>query len=409
MKLAIALVTGLLMAAALPALAATITVDAAGSGDYLTIQAGLNAANDGDIVEVVAGNYTGAGNKDLSFGTKNLTLASQSGAALTIIDNEGEGGHRLFNFISTSQDTTCVIDGFTIQGGRFVQAGSPGGGIRIEISCSPKFVNCVIRNNHSYGGSGGGAYVNNFCDPVFQSCAFESNTALSSGGGLYCASSSQAMIRNCTFTNNQCSSGFGGGLAFNNSGLPIVRTAWFEGNVSGDQGGGLGSWQTDATIINAVFLNNLATTGGGAYYGQDAEDDFSGCTFVKNRALVDGSIYYAWQNGLPTFTDCIFAFSQPTDDRASTFYCDGTTFPMLIYCCSYSNPDGNTPCGDVLLSIEEDPLFCDITRDDLTLALNSPCLPAGNTWGRHMGALANGCVLSPVEERSWGTIKAMYR
>ncbi len=410
MKLATAMAMALfLTAAAFPAQAATIIVDAAGSGDHLTIQAGLDAANDGDTVEVVAGTYTGSGNKDLSFGTKNLTLVSQLGPDLTIIDNEGESGHRLFNFISTSQDTTCVVEGFTIQGGRFVQAGSPGAGIRIEIYCSPKIVNCIIRNNHTYGSSGGGVYVNNYCNPVFVSCVFESNTALSSGGGLYCSTNSQAMIRRCEFFSNQCSTGFGGGLAFNNTGLPVVRGCWFEGNASGDQGGGLGSWQTDATILNSVFVNNLATTSGGAYYSQDAEDDFFRCTFLKNRSLGEGSVYYAWQNGLPTFTDCIFAFSQPTGGRASTFYCDGTTSPQVVYCCSYGNPDGDTPCGDVMFSIESDPLFCDITRDDPTLAANSPCMPAGNPWGRSIGAYDQGCVLSPVTETSWGTIKAMYR
>ncbi len=410
MRLAIIVVVALTLAVcATPTTAATIIVDAAGGGDHLTIQAGLDAANDGDTVEVVAGTYTGSGNKDLSFGTKNLTLISQDGPYATIIDNEGESGHRLFNFISTMQDTTCVIEGFTIQGGRFVQAGSPGAGIRIETYCSPKFVECIIKNNHSYGGNGGGVYVNNYCDPVFVSCRFESNTALSSGGGLYCSTNSQAMIRGCTFESNQCSTGFGGGLAFNNTGLPVVRGCWFEGNASGDQGGGLGSWETDATILNSVFLNNLASTTGGAYYSQDAEDDFYRCTFVKNRALVDGSVYHAWQYGLPTFTDCIFAFSQPTDDRASTFYCDGTTSPQIVYCCSYGNPDGDTPCGMVLLSIESDPLFCNIETDDLTLAANSPCMPAGNAWGRTMGTYGQGCVLSPVTETSWGTIKAMYR
>lgn len=410
MKLATAMGMALLLVGvALPAAAATIIVDAGGGGDHTTIQAGLDAANDGDTVEVVAGTYTGSGNKDLSFGTKNIALISQSGPDLTIIDNEGESGHRLFNFISTNQDTTCVVEGFTIQGGRFVQAGSPGAGIRIEIYCSPKIVNCTIRNNHSYGGNGGGVYVNNYCNPIFENCRFDSNTAGSSGGGLYCSTNSQVMIRRCEFISNQCSTGFGGGLAFNNTGLPVVHRCRFEGNASGDQGGGLGSWQTDATILNSVFLNNLATTSGGAYYSQDAEDDFHRCTFVKNRSLGEGSAWYAWQTAYPTFTDCIFAFSLPTSSRASTFYCDGTSTPTVVYCCSYGNPDGDTLCGEVLFTIESDPLFCNIETDDLGLAENSPCLSAGNPWSRAMGAYDQGCVLSPVTETSWGTIKAMYR
>jgi len=414
MRFAIILVVAVALAACVvPAQAATVIVDAGGGGDHLTIQAGLDAANDGDTVEVVAGTYTGEGNRDLNFGTKNIHLVSQSGQLSTQINTQAENGHRLFYFYSGGQDTTCLIEGFTIIGGKTYQAGTPGAGIYIDGSGgtppSPKFKDCMITGNLSYGASGGGVYINNGCDPIFEGCTFNANSALVSGGGVYVSMNSEPIFRDCTFTNNQCSTGFGGGLAFNGAGLPVVRSCRFVGNASGDQGGGLGSWQTDATILNSVFLNNLATTSGGAYYSQNAEDDFERCTFVKNRSLGEGSVYYAWQEGLPTFTDCIFAFSQPTDDRASTFYCDGTTSPQVIYCCSYGNPDGDTPCGMVLLSIESDPLFCNIETDDLSLAANSPCLPAGNDWDRTMGAYDQGCVLSPVTETNWGTIKAMYR
>ncbi|MCD4690280.1 right-handed parallel beta-helix repeat-containing protein, partial [bacterium] len=408
MKLALVMIITLTIAmVALPAGAQLVTVDAAGGGDCLTIQEGLDASSDGGTVLVVAGTYTGDGNRDLDFGTKNLTLESQSGAAATIIDNEGEGGHRLFSFYNSDQDTTCVIDGFTIQGGRFVQAGSPGGGIKIDGSGSgtpsPKFVNCVIRSNHSYGGSGGGVYAANYCNPIFENCTFESNTALSSGGGLYCSMYSPAIVRNCTFTNNQCSTGFGGGMACNNWCDAVVRTAWFEGNTSGDQGGALGCYRSDPVVDDVVFLNNLATTSGGAVYAQISSPNFTNCTFVKNRSLGEGSIYYAWASSSPAFDKCIFAFSP--EDGASTFYCEEGSTPTIHYCLSFANPDGNDVCGSIDGIIFEDPLFCDITEDDLTLAANSPCMPSPprNPWGVALGALGQGCTLSPVQARSWGT------
>ncbi len=407
--LIVMLTMGLLLAA-VPALATTYIVDPGPGGDYDTIQEGLNAADNGDIVQVVAGTYTGDGNRDLYFPFHNVTLEGPSGAGMTIIDNQGQSGHRLLNVSGAGIDTTTVIRGFTIQGGR-LEGNNHGAGIIIQSNSSPRLENCIIRDNHSLDGNGGGAYVSGNCSPIFRDCTFDSNTAEFYGGALSCGNSSPATIWNCIFTNNQSTtqSGIasGGALSMSVDSGALVRNSWFEGNTSGLHGGAVGVYDSTPYFFDTVFLNNTAGERGGAVYGHISSGEYHNCTFVKNGAGDDGSVYYVWSNSTPYFKWCIFAFSQVS--RGSTFYCGDTSSPIVQECCSFANPEGAEPCGTVMTILYADPLFCDITTDDITLASDSPCLQAVNPWGMDLGALGQGCVESAIQSKSWGTIKAMYR
>jgi hypothetical protein len=67
-------------------LAATIHVPA----DQPTIQAGIDAAVNGDTVLVADGTYTGVGNRDIDFKGKAITVKSENGPENCIIDCEKE-------------------------------------------------------------------------------------------------------------------------------------------------------------------------------------------------------------------------------------------------------------------------------------------------------------------------------
>ena len=86
----------------------------------------------------------------------------------------------------------------------------------------------------------------------------------------------------------------------------------------------------------------------------------------------------------------------------------------LTNCCVFGNAGGDSLTGDLVYTYDclfTDPLLCNIASGDYTLCANSPCLPDGNPWGVTIGAHGEGCdnCDSPVELRSWGSIKAMFR
>ena len=112
--------------------AATIYV---GPGEtYTTIQAGIDAAVNGDAVIVRDGTYTGAGNLDIALNGKAITVRSEHVPYDCIIDCQNSGSAFLLAGSGETADT--VIQGFTITNA------SPGmGGITLALS-SP-----TIQNN----------------------------------------------------------------------------------------------------------------------------------------------------------------------------------------------------------------------------------------------------------------------
>jgi pectin methylesterase-like acyl-CoA thioesterase len=64
----------LLISTSTPAFAATYVVSPDGSGDFPTIQAAIDAAVDGGIIELTDGTFTGDGNRDIDYAGKSITV-----------------------------------------------------------------------------------------------------------------------------------------------------------------------------------------------------------------------------------------------------------------------------------------------------------------------------------------------
>ena len=93
----------------------TSPVCQAPDGPKATIQAGIDAAENGDTVLVADGVYMGAGNRDLDFGGKLITVRSEHGPESCIIDCQGSeiDPHRGVYF-HTRETAEAGVQGFSL-------------------------------------------------------------------------------------------------------------------------------------------------------------------------------------------------------------------------------------------------------------------------------------------------------
>jgi predicted outer membrane repeat protein len=189
--------------------ATTYLVRPDGSGDFPTIQAAIDAAVAGDVVELGNGTFLGPSNHDVDFLGKSITVQSQSGdPGACVIDCQGSPGepHRAFRF-HTGESATAEVRGLTIVNGYEEN----GGAIRCTSSASPAITNCIFLGNRSEG----------------------------DGGALHCDNNSAAAISECWFLENHAGAGGGGlGACSNIEGTPVLTRCTFVGN-SADYGGGV--------------------------------------------------------------------------------------------------------------------------------------------------------------------------
>jgi hypothetical protein len=208
-------------------LAETHTVRPDGTGDYPTIQAAIDAAMDGDTIELTDGTFTGEGNRDIDYLGKAIAVRSQSGNPdVCVIDCEGSAAdpHRGFHFHS-GDGPASVLEAVTITGGHHVE---PGGGTVCAFS-SPTLINSVIAGNVvsvPYGYCGG--LLCYASSPTLEGCVFVENTADNWGGGMVCEESSPTLV-DCTFADNWAGE-VGGGLYGQNASSPTLEGCLFSGN-----------------------------------------------------------------------------------------------------------------------------------------------------------------------------------
>jgi parallel beta-helix repeat protein len=397
-------------------------------GDSSTIQGGIDGSASGDTVLVASGTYTGSGNRDIDFDGKGVFLKSENGADVTIIDCQGSSSdpHRAFHFHS-GEDSTTVVDGFTIQGG-YGPFDDPvgysvGGGIKCDSSSSPNIINNAITGNSAREGAGIYCYESNpsinnntigqnsadsrgggiWCclsNPSINHNTISGNSAVVTGGGIECELYSNPKISNNTISGNSTNASGGGGINCFIASSPTISTNTISGN-SAYFGGGIACVSSShPAITNNTIRGNLAdVSGGGISCGYGSNPTISNNTISGNSADEGGGISCR-NDSDPSLGNCIIAFSSQ-GEAVSCF--DGTSNPTLTCCDVYGNGDGDwVDCiadqADTNGNFSLDPVFCDTATGDFQLDVFSPCRASSpfNTCGVLVGARDVGCDLGFV-------------
>jgi hypothetical protein len=326
--------------------------------NYPTIQSAVDAALPGDKVIVRPGTYV----ENVLFPNKAITLKSEEGADLTVIDGNQAGSTVRFE-LNTGHGS--VLEGFTITNGSgtFWSSADFGGGVYCD-QASPTITRCVIAGNTCDWG--GGLFVNEG-DPELTFCTIGDNHVVKYGGGGYCYRSTTT-LRWCTIEGNDAA--LGGGFYSHYSATKIVDTL-FDGNTtSGYSGAGLACGTDSTTMVaNSIFIDNVATgqyAVGGGIRCYLCLPTIVNCTVVNNRASYEGGGIQCEFSNAVIMNTIVWGNSAWSDPEL----CAQQSSPYVAYCNVKGgwNGPGN---------IDSDPLLVDPGARDFHLYYTSPCRDAG--------------------------------
>jgi hypothetical protein len=410
------------VALAVPALADTITVPA----DYATIQAAIDAAADGDVIELDRDRFIGAGNRDLDFLNKELTIRPAPGRAGVRLDTQGttHDQHRAGSLLNQTEPIVfidLVFENGLVTADTIIPAGE-GAALLIRDSAGVEFRGCVFGSNRA-GGVGGGAIACYDSQVRFEDCHFHDNHiggTNSYGADLYVAGGAVTIVDTTMESASHAAPGSFNSAVYGLSTAFVGGTHTVEGclvqnnprvNTSAYANGAGFYVDADVTVTDTVFRNNRAIydddlTGGtgGAAYVRGGTAQFTNCLFDGNQAR-GGYEPLEWPlqsagagiavtgGGSATATNCTFVNNAATTDdlpplgivfagpdgsaavRNSIVY--GNTGPALATFgngamdVEYSDVEGGAPGAG---NIDADPVF----EADFAPGAGSPVIDAGD-------------------------------
>ena len=271
--------TAMLACAGSLSLVAGVNADALLNGvNYPTIQAAIDAASPGDVIDVTPGTYTSGGQAVLRFLDKSIRVRAVGGPSQTVIDGQDARRGVLIS-APASGAGNAVLEGFTIINGR---AADHGGGVL--MGGRAWLVDCRVIESVAPRGGGvavlGELATSNGIQSFnggFDDVAILGNESTSDGGGVALLGTSDPSdlvftLRGSVLVNGNQAAGRGGGLYIDDAELgmlagPDVNALAIEDNRSGGTGGGLHARHSvldlDGTFAFEVLRNHAQANGGG--------------------------------------------------------------------------------------------------------------------------------------------------
>jgi len=440
-----------------PALATQWFVNPGGTGQFPTIQAALSSPSvvDGDVILLADGIYGGAGNYNIDFLGKDVTVRGgniNDPDNVTILCGGSPGSPRRGFIFNNGETANAVLMALSVQEG-YVE-GEDGGGIWIGAA-SPTIDYVHVRWSQARDGNGGGIACLGPGSPTILRTGIFDNVAGGDagglGGGIYAVGSAATQItltsawRNQAVTTNFGIGGHGGGIYCEGGILSDVTVAQ---NMAYGSGGGL--YTIGATVSNTNSFENEALVEGGGAYASAAT--LAGCWISANRSPIAGGIKLSQASmigcgvtgnvalggpggGVDGSSGSLLQNCTVSGNRSSTgggfsgsdtflertiIWGNCATGPgaeisagpgvVLVCCCSsLAGISGNVAIQGPLA--EGSPRYCGtfdcwqapVAFGNYFLDPLSSCLPAGNSCGQLIGALGQGCgVTTDVVEQDAG-------
>lgn len=295
----------------------------------LTIKNATESVNDGGIINIANGQYTGVGNTDITI-NKNMTINGQNQTE-TIIN--GNGNNQIFRIqseLNVTLQNIMLINSKAEQGGAIYNNGDltvnncsfiankatesedqcAGGAIYNNGSLTIN--NCNFTGNmanDTNNGEGGAIYNNYQCNMTVNNSNFNNNTA-SVGGGAINHVGNDLKVTNCKFTSNKAAEG---GAIDTYSGPDVsatIKDSIFTSNTaftdtSNGHGGAIFN-TSSYEIIGCTFENNSANTGGALSHLEIGTDLINNCTFIDNYTDIKAAAIINGEGCIMTINNSIF-------------------------------------------------------------------------------------------------------
>ncbi len=241
--------------------------------DYPTLQAAVDAADDGDVVKLAGDRtYRGPGFRDVDLRGKAIVVRGKA-----TLDCEGLGRGFIFQ---SGEGRDTVIRGLRIIRG----AADHGAGVYC-LTGSPRIIDCD-----------------------FEECVATDPDSM--GGAVYCGKGTLAKFEKCNFINNTAQRG--GAMFLAERADAEVSQSSFMGN-SAIEGGAVHAAGSSARFSACQFRQNHGQRRGGGFYGIGAG-----------------------QSPTPILTDCVFE-ANSSDEGAGGLYCVSGCSPVVVGCSLRGN------------------------------------------------------------------------